>query len=241
MAYGYKNLNYCDLQEAYDEALINYSDLANDIAYYFDTKTCNLRTNDYVHYCELAYHVEFVPFTFTGKPKRIFAGSLMIGNHGFYEIGFNSSVNEGRQNFTKLHEINHLVNDVQTGKPGQSFSDVFARGDYSPEEQYCEAVANFGAAMMQIPEEALVAMILKTKNLKNEFSKEFSSSYGANYNRLLDYLMYQQKLNFSDAQVLANDYEGNPLTSGLSKVISSNVVNNPEYINIINSVILYAE
>lgn len=236
MSYLYPDLDFYDLKSAYDEANNNYKNIAAKVSQDIDVSIANLRTVDYLNYVKRNYNVEFQPFPFTGEAVRIFAGSLMIGNSGAVEIGYNSSVNQGRQNFSKLHEINHLFNDVPSGFPGESFSDLFKNGKYNPEEQYMEAIANFGAAMMQIPEGALLAMIIKGEDLNYDFSNQFASSFSANFVRLRDYLVFGQNINPNIVSDLVSSYKTAPTESKLYKVLLSNFKDSIALQNQLNTV-----
>lgn len=189
MAYNYPDLSYDDMHTAYKEAEKNSNKIRKITANYFNVSETSLRYRDYVNYCINKKNVDFVPYQFTGDAAKIFAGSLMIGNNSTI-IGFNSTMNDGRCHFTQLHEINHLFNDVKEGATGESFPDLLQAEGYNPEEQYREAVANFGASMLLIPEEPMYKCILEGHDLEQGFSREFESSYSANFTRLRDYLIY---------------------------------------------------
>lgn len=238
MAYNYPDLEFDDLSRAFSTASFNVSELSNKIATETDKPIGELRTSDFIDYTRETEPVEFVPYAFKGKMAEIFGGSIMIAGNGLVEIGYNSSVNEGRQHFTILHEVNHLYNDVPRGMAGESFSDVINQGAYSEQEQYREAIANFGAAIMQIPDEPLFRMICEGASIEGDFSNEFQSSYAANFTRVRDYLIFNYQVTPTVAYELTKDYRYHPHENVIRKWFSQHIHDRMALFDLLSRVVL---
>lgn len=156
--------------------------------------------------------MKFYGYPFTGKTAKIMAGSLLFED-GKAVIGINETMITGRQNHTKLHEIVHLNRDVPLGMPGESLASLLEAADYSPQEQYREAVANFAASMLHIPLVPMIRLIQDGVDLDQGFSLQFGSSHSANFTRLRDFIEFGQGASHSNALNYAMDYRSNPANS----------------------------
>lgn len=218
----YPDLDFDEQREAYEQALESSSLLAEKVASYNGEPVAdNLRVFDYMLYEKRVNRLGFNYVPLDGKLASIFAGSLMVGakrpGHElpYAQVGINSSMIAGRQHNTSMHEIMHYHFDVPNGFKGESFPNLLKQGQYSPEEQYREAVASFGASQLQIPTLAMIQLIRKGKDLEQGFSSQFASSYGANIVRLRSYLIYEEELYYEMANKWVEEYKANPLENRL--------------------------
>lgn len=224
MAYGFDALSWCDLKQAYAEA----KGAAARVAW-LTSQSCgcdpgNLRVYDIMMFEEEENGVEFQYVPFTGSAKRIMAGSLMVGapREGllpYAQVGINDSMVTGRQNYTALHEIIHYHVDVPQGYKGESFSSLLNHGKYSPEEQFREARSNFGAAILHIPLQAMVASIKAHKDLREGFSSEFATSYGNSFTRVRNFLVMDLNIKWAYANRVVDDYRADPYSPIMEELI----------------------
>lgn len=217
MAYNYPDLDQDDMNRAYKEAEKNVETIREEIAQYYLLEVTSLKHHHYVDYCKDVLDVEFAKYNFKDKAANIIAGSLLVQGEDKI-IGINGTMNGGRQRFTELHEICHLFFDIDTEASGQNFTELLSNENYNPSEQFREAVANFGASMMLIPEEAMFKSILEKRDLQQGFSMQFGSSYSANFTRLRDYLMIGLKISSYHAYDMIRDYSENRDKSRLYEI-----------------------
>lgn len=220
MSYNYPALDYDDYQNAYVVAA-NAADHVSQLVSAYDVKPPeSLRVYDYLTY-EADYNkVGFNYYPFKGKLAKIMGGSLMVGDARddklpFAEVGINAGTYQGRQNHTALHEVMHYHVDVPNGYAGESFPSLFEHGNYTPEEQFRELTADFGAAMMHIPTPAMLTCIQQCRDLYQGFSQQFASSYGGNFTRVRDYLAIELGYNWGYACNVVTEYQRNPTSESL--------------------------
>jgi Zn-dependent peptidase ImmA (M78 family) len=231
MAYNYPDLTYDDLSGAYKEAKHQCSIISDKVSSYACQEPYNLRCYDYFHYAKNILDIDIYGYEFPKETAEIFGGSILVDPSGSAVIGYNSVSVPGRQHHSVLHELYHYFVDVPKRGPGERFNELLAQENYTYDEQLMEAQANFGAAFMHMPEVAMLAMIIEHKDLKQGFSRQFASSYGANFTRVRDYLVYSLHYYTGAANRLTNGYINDPQASKLYNIILNKASETPELLS----------
>ncbi|MCW6665451.1 ImmA/IrrE family metallo-endopeptidase [Aerococcaceae bacterium NML191219] len=149
--------------------------------------------------------VKFDNYGLPDDLKDYIAGMLVVRN-GNVKISVNQYRYKVRQNFSRMHEIIHLIDDVDLSVDCQSFSSILKGEGYSEEEQRKEVKADIGASILMLNDWSLMQAILNDYS-SDKIQRSFGISKGALWYRLSDFLEFEVDMTRYHAQKLASLYQ----------------------------------
>lgn len=208
----YPDLSEDEISSAYEDGISHATEIQQLVSKHDYTRPDHVRCYDIVRYEEEVNGLEFFDYNGLDKASGILAGSLMIGDSRpgklpLGVVGINSNMVDGRQNYTRCHETCHYHFDSQNKRGQTGFSNLQSSAVYPENEQYEEAVANFCAAHLMIPDAPLFKLLSSGSDLEQDMSREFGSSHSANYIRVEHYLIYELGYDVWRAYNAIEDYK----------------------------------
>lgn len=193
-------------QIEYDEAKDSVQQKLDEISSYFDLNIGEIKWNHFRDLLIHKYDVQIVPFVFTGKLSKIFAGSLYFDN-GEALIGYNDSLeqSENRKHFTIMHEGIHYFDDAKNGTNKESFSDLLDNKNYSDTELIREQHADYSASLLMCNDIAFESSMKQGLD-HSQMEREFQMTPAAIWVRVLNFLMFNLSMTQTAAVYLANTY-----------------------------------
>lgn len=137
--------------------------------------------------------------------KDYVAGMLIVRN-GKVKVAVNQHMPKVRQNFSRMHELIHLIDDVDTTLNSQSYSNILKNQGYNTQEEYNELKAEIGASILMVNDWALMHHITKGTSW-NKLRRMFDISTAALRYRLSDFLIIECGQNPYIAKQLVSLYE----------------------------------
>lgn len=149
--------------------------------------------------------VKFDNYGLPDDLKEYIAGMLVVRRKNV-KISVNQHMYKVRQNFSRMHELIHLIDDVDLNVDCQSFSSILKNSGYNEEEQYKEVKADIGASILMLNDWALMHAIANGAS-SNSIQRDFGISKGALWYRISDFLEFEIGLPKFQAQQLASLYQ----------------------------------
>ncbi|MEI5994777.1 ImmA/IrrE family metallo-endopeptidase [Candidatus Enterococcus mansonii] len=194
------NLDYDTYFEYHDQSYQVIEKVAN----YYGLELKDLRWDHYRDYAIDVENIKIVPYGFGHiSSKLLSANILKMGDA--VGISYNTSMVDGRQRFSILHEIGHFFFDLNQEEYRQGFSELLNGSGYSEEDMPREQRANVFASLAMANNEA-IKDCLKSGMSFSKMCNEFQLSNAALYVRLFDFLTKLFMLNPNIARQTLNNY-----------------------------------
>lgn len=178
------------------------SQLITDTSFYFDLHPDDLRWFHFRKYAEDKLNVVFAPVDIPTEVngKIVFNGkTVRQSNNEGYVITYNTTkkLNKGRQNFTVMHEISHVILHMNR-------SNVSVMNK-SNENSLAERQADIGASELMIPTTGILEMFGKKSSFAG-MCNTFECSYSALTIRLLNMLVFEYQVSLPYARQFVNGF-----------------------------------
>ncbi|OTN87245.1 ImmA/IrrE family metallo-endopeptidase [Enterococcus faecium] len=191
-------------EELYFEAVDFANKLAQEVSLYYSKNIEAINCFDIENYIVEKNFAEIIYYDFKKQLKDKMLGSTTkILNEILITI--NKNLMYERRNFTAMHEIIHLYKDIPYAGEGHTFSDMISENGYFSEDLPKEYRANVGASVLMANDLALKYALNRFSSFE-EVAKYFFMSKAALFNRLTEYLIFNNKCHPYYARCLINKY-----------------------------------
>lgn len=207
------NLDYDTYFEYHDQSY----QVIEKVADYYRLELKDLRWDHYRDYAIDVENIKIVPYGFGHVSSKLLSANILKMGDAV-GISYNTSMVDGRQRFSILHEIGHFFFDLNQEEYRQGFSELLNGSGYSEEDMPREQRANVFASLAMANNEAL-RECLKNGMSFSKMCNEFQLSNAALYVRLFDLLTKLFRLNPNIARQAVNSYRYSGDNSKIVRII----------------------